>query len=230
MTCPRCWAGGREDRDGNPCPNHPTDGMPLNSHNHPEAFKEARAQRGPGHTADLGDYSNSGLSPKPNRAFLVPVTMVPNEKAKDTGHHSMDCRARSFFMMCPRSVQGQWQHMLLRTPMLAPEVTFTSGGKQISTSCLSGPFSSSLKGRRLWQSRLRAWPHHASWQRFLTRGNRCAPAPQLWEPQPSPASSRQTQPQTWNLQSEQQFHLQNMPKRFKERGNNGSFEFQGWGS
>lgn len=68
MTCPRCWAGSREGRDGNPCSKHPTGSMTgsmsFNSHNHPGAFKETGAQRGPGHIVDLGDYSKSGLSPK----------------------------------------------------------------------------------------------------------------------------------------------------------------------
>lgn len=95
--------------------------MSFNSHNHPGAFKEAGAQRGPGHRADLSNYSNSGLSPKPGHAFLIPMTKAPNERAKDTGRHHMNCRAKSSSAMCPSSVRGQWKHMWPRTPSPCPQ-------------------------------------------------------------------------------------------------------------
>lgn len=106
MTCPRCWACSKEERDGNPCAKNPIGGMLLDSQNHPEAFlnKEVGAKRGPGHIPRLGDYSNSGLSPKPVHALLVLVTKGPNERAKETGHHCMDSRAKSFLTVWPISV------------------------------------------------------------------------------------------------------------------------------
>lgn len=139
----------------------------FNSHNHPGAFKEAGAQRGPGHIADLGDYSNSGLSPKPSHAFLILMTKTPNERTKDIGHHHMNAGQEAPYQcvaLCARPVAA---YVTEDSQPLRPEVTFTSGGKQTSTSCRCSPVSSSLKGRRFWQSRLRARPHHASRQRLL---------------------------------------------------------------
>lgn len=166
--------------------------------------------RGPGHRGGLCNDSHSGLSPKPvhpPRDPTGPVTECPHRRATGTGHHHRDTGQEALSDM-PK---------LCARPVEAYAAEDSDPGPQRSRSCLkenksplpaaAAPLSSSLKGGRLAEAPTCLASLHLEAEAPAPEET-LRPGSQLWVPSLPPASSGQTQPQTWKLHSEQRLQLQ----------------------